>query len=81
MCNNRMKIGKESGPSGVAIELFKAREDNCLKYLRNIFNDILFKKKLPKEWILKGDPLNPNGRIKLLGICFSTVRGFGWVFT
>ena len=38
MCNNRMKTGKESGPSGIAIELFKADGDNCLKYLINIFN-------------------------------------------
>ena len=40
-----------------------------MKSLRNIFNHILFKGKLPEEWILsslvpnfkeKGDPLNPN---------------------
>ena len=44
---NRMKIGKVSGPSGVAIELFKAGGDKCWKSLTNIFNDILFKDKLP----------------------------------
>ena len=49
---NRMKIGKVSGPSGVAIELFKAGGDKCLKSLTNIFNDILFKDKLPEEWML-----------------------------
>ena len=43
-----MKIGEASGPSGVAIELFKAGADNCLKSLTNIFNDNLFKDdKLP----------------------------------
>ena len=40
-----------------------------MKSLKNIFNHILFKCKLPEEWILsslvpnfkeKGDPLNPN---------------------
>ena len=41
-----MKIGKTSGPSGVAIELLKAGGDKCLKSLTNIFNDILFKDKV-----------------------------------
>ena len=74
---NRMKIGKASGPSGVALEMFKAGGDKCLKSLTNIFNGILFKNKLPEEWMLsslvpifkgKGDPLNPNSYrgIKLL---------------
>ena len=78
---NRMKTGKTSGPSGVAIELFKAGGDKCLKSLKNIFNDILFKDKLPEEWMLsslvpifkgKGDPFNPNSyrRIKLLEHAF-----------
>ena len=78
---NRMKIGKTSGPSGVAIELFKAGEDKCLKSLTNTFNDILFKDKLPEEWMLsllvpnfkgKGDPLNSNSYkgIKLLEHAF-----------
>ena len=49
---NRMKIGKASGSSGVTIELFKADGDKCLKSLTNIFNDILFKYKLPEEWML-----------------------------
>ena len=72
---NHMKIGKAGGSSGVAIELFKAVGDKCLKYLTNIFNNILFKDKL--EWMLsslvpifkgKGDPHNPNSYrgIKLL---------------
>ena len=38
---NIMKIGKARGPSGVAIELFQADGDKCLKSLINIFNDIL----------------------------------------
>ena len=78
---NRMKIGKASGPSGAAIELFKAGEDKCLKSLTNIFNDILLKDKLLGEWMLsvlvpifkeKGDPLNPNSYrvIKLLEHAF-----------
>ena len=49
---NRMKIGKASEPFGVAIELFKTGGDKCLKSLTNIFNDILFKDKLPEEWML-----------------------------
>ena len=49
---NRMKIGKASGPSGVALEMFKAGGDKCLKYLIKMFNDILFKDKLPEEWML-----------------------------
>ena len=66
---NCPKIGKAIGPAGVTIELFKAGEDKFLKSLANIFNDILFKEKLPEEWMLnslvpifkgKGDPLNPN---------------------
>ena len=50
---NRIKIGKANGPSGVPIELFKAGGDKCLKSLTNIFNDILFKDKLPEEWMLR----------------------------
>ena len=46
---NLMKIRKVSGPSGVAIELFKADGGKCLKSLTNIFNDILFKNKLPRN--------------------------------
>ena len=65
---NRMKIERASGPSGVAIELFKAG-GKCLKSLTNTFIDILFKVKLPEEWMLsslvsifkgKGCPLNPK---------------------
>ena len=78
---NRMKIGKTSGPSRVAIELFKAGGDKCLKSLTNIFNDTMLKDKLPEEWMLsslvpifkgKGDPLNPNSYrgIKLLEHAF-----------
>ena len=61
---NLMKI--RNGSSWVAIELFKAGGDNCLKSLINIFN-VLFKDKLPEEWVLsslvpifkgKGNPLN-----------------------
>ena len=37
---NRMKIGKASGPSEIALEMFKAGGDKCLKSLTNIFNDI-----------------------------------------
>ena len=48
---NRMKIGKPSGPSRVAIELFKAGGDKCLKSLTNIFNDILFKDKFPEDCV------------------------------
>ena len=52
-----------------------------LKSLRNIFNDILFKDKLPEEWMLsslvpifkgKGNPINPNSYrgIKILEHAF-----------
>ena len=66
---NPMKIWKASGPSGVAIELFKPGGDECLKSLTNILNDILLKDKLPEQWILsslvpifkgKRDSLNSN---------------------
>ena len=78
---NQMKIGKASGPSGVAVEMFKAGGDKCLKSSTNIFNDILFKNKLPEEWMLSslvpifkgiGEPLNPNSYrgIKLLEHAF-----------
>ena len=78
---NPTKIQKASGSPGVAIELLKANGDKCLKSLINKFNDFLFKKKLPEEWMLsslvpifkgKGDPLNPNSYrgIKLLGFAF-----------
>ena len=35
---NRMKIGKTSGSSGVAIELFKTGGDKCLKSLTKIIS-------------------------------------------
>ena len=63
---NQIKIEKASEPSEVAIELFKAGADKCLKYLTKIFHNILFKNKLPEKWMLsslvpifkgKGDPL------------------------
>ena len=43
---NHMKIGKASGPSGVAKEFFKAGRDKCLKSLTNILTDILLKDRL-----------------------------------
>ena len=46
---NHMKIGKTSVPSEVAIKLFKAVADKCLKSLTNILNEILFKNKLPEK--------------------------------
>ena len=66
---NPMKIWKASGPSGVAIELFKSGGDERLKSLTNILNDILLKDKLPEQWMLsslvpifkgKWDSLNSN---------------------
>ena len=38
---NQMKTGKASGPTGVAIELFKAGGDMYLKSLTNIFNAMI----------------------------------------
>ena len=46
---NHMNIGKASGPSGFAIELFKACGDKCLKSLTNLLTDILLKDKLLPE--------------------------------
>ena len=43
VCNESNENGKVIGPSGVAIEIFKAGRDKCLKSLTNIFNDILFR--------------------------------------
>ena len=70
------KLGKQVGPLGL-----KAGGDKCLKSLTNIFSDILFKDKLPAEWMLsslvpifkgKEDSLNPNSYrgIKLLEHAF-----------
>ena len=58
---NCPKIGKAIGPAGVTIELFKAGEDKFLKSLANIFNDILFKEKLPEEWMLNSLVLKGKG--------------------
>ena len=75
---NLMKIGKASGPSGVALEMLKAGEDKCSTSLINRFDEILFKEKLP-EWMLsslvpifkgQGDPLNLNSSNKVVGTCF-----------
>ena len=81
---NQMKIGKASGHSGVALEMFKVVGDNCLKSLTNIFNT-LFEGKLQEEWMLsslvpifkgKGDPLNSNSyrEIKLLEHAFKLYK-------
>ena len=64
-----------------AMNRMKIRKDKCLKSLTNIFNDTLFKDKLPEEWMLsllvlifegQRDPLNPNSYsgIKLLEHAF-----------
>ena len=77
---NQMKIGKASGHSEIALEMFKVVGDNCLKSLTNIFNT-LFEGKLQEEWMLsslvpifkgKGDPLNPTSHrgIKFLEYAF-----------
>ena len=49
---NQINIEKAIGPSGFAIELFKASGDKCLKSLTNIFHDIFLKDRLLEEWIL-----------------------------
>ena len=76
---NLMKIGKASGPSGVALEMLKAGEDKCSTSLINRFDEILFKEKLPEEWMLsslvpifkgQGDPLNLNSSNKVVETCF-----------
>ena len=64
---NCMKIGKASGTSVVAIEFFKAGGDKCLKSLTNIFNEILFKDKLLKEWMFSSlVPIFKGKRILLI---------------
>ena len=45
MCNESNENQEASGPSEVAIKIFKAGGDKFLKFLINIFNDILFKDK------------------------------------
>ena len=49
MCNESNKNREASGPSMVAIEMFKTGGDKCLKSMTNLLNDILFKGKLPEE--------------------------------
>ena len=80
---NRMKIGKASGPSGVATELFNASGDKSLKSLTNIFNDTLFKDTLPEEWMLsslvpifqgKANPLNPNSYTCVIQSCWNMLN-------
>ena len=46
---DQMKIWQVSGSSRVAMEMLEAGWDKCLKFLINIFNDILLKDKLPEE--------------------------------
>ena len=83
---NQMKIEKANWLSGITLEMFKADGDKSLKFLTNIFNDILFKGKLPEEWMLipvlkeKGDSLNPNScrGIKLLEHDLNGIRKF-WI--
>ena len=71
----------------ITLEIFKADGDKCLNLLANIFNDILFKDKLPEERMLsslvpilkeKGDSLNPNScrAIKLLEHDLNVIRKF-----
>ena len=67
---NRMKIGKASRSSGVAIELFNAGGDKCLKSLTNMFNDILFKNKLLQEGMLSSLVPIFKGKGKVVGTCF-----------
>ena len=43
------KTGRASGPSGVAKEMLEVGGNKCLKSLRKIFHDILFRDKLPEE--------------------------------
>ena len=81
---NQIKIKKASEPSEVAIELFKAGADKCLKYLTKIFHNILFKNKLPEKWMLsslvpifkgKGDPLGKVVDIDKMQYGFMSGRG------
>ena len=46
-----VKITKASGLSWVAIGLFKAGGDKCLKSLTNIFTDVLFKFLISYLWL------------------------------
>ena len=49
---NNMKNSEISGPSGVVLESLKAVGEPCPKSLTDVFSDILFESKLPKEWML-----------------------------
>ena len=51
MVCNEWNDNLESKSLGVALEIFKADGDKCLKSLTNIFNN-LFKDKLPEEWMM-----------------------------
>ena len=51
MVCNEWNDNLESKSLGVALEIFKADGDKCLKSLTNIFNT-LFKDKLPEEWMM-----------------------------
>ena len=51
MCNESYE-NWTSGFFQIAIELFKAGGHKCLESFTKVFNDILLKDMLPKEWML-----------------------------
>ena len=73
----RMKCGKASGPSGVAIELLKVLGEEGIDWLLELLQRIWQEEKIPEDWKLseivpiykqKGDPMEcgNNRGIKLL---------------
>ena len=68
-CNESYENRESKWALWAAIKLFKAGGGKCSKSFTNIFDDILFKDKLPEECMLsllgpifkgKGDSLIPN---------------------
>ena len=44
---NLMKTGKAAGPSGITSELLKVCEDECVKKLAEVADDLLQQKEMP----------------------------------
>lgn len=46
----KMKIGKAAGPSGVVSEMLKAAGEDGIKWMTDLFNQIISEGKIPDDW-------------------------------
>lgn len=47
-----MKSNRAPGPGGIPIELLKYATEDALEYVKELFNDCLFRDDIPEEWKL-----------------------------